>query len=78
MMEEPIRVVNSVKETPNNFGSLLLIVAGAVSAPVGIGIVLIVTGLALMRDANGERSFPKLQGWSKLLQTVQFWRISKL
>lgn len=65
-------------EPPNNFRSLLLIVSGAVSAPVGIGLVLLITGLALLREANGERSFPRLQGWLNLLHTVQFWRITKL
>ncbi|MFN9548251.1 MAG: hypothetical protein ACK6AD_14510 [Cyanobacteriota bacterium] len=63
---------------PNNVPSLLLIVSGIVSAPVGIGLVLLLTGLALLREANGERSFPRLQGWLTLLQTVQFWRMIKL
>jgi hypothetical protein len=63
---------------PNNFGSLLLIVAGAVSAPFGIGLLLVLTGLALLREANGERTFPQLQGWLQWLQTVQFWRMIKL
>jgi hypothetical protein len=63
---------------PNNFASLLLIVGGAVSAPIGIGFVLLITGLALLREANGERSFPRLQGWLKWLQTVQFWRMIRL
>lgn len=67
-----------VANPPNNFGSLLLIIAGAVSAPVGVGLVLILTGLALLREANGELSFPQLQGWMKLLQMVQFWRITRL
>lgn len=67
-----------MSEPPNNFRSLLLIVAGAVSAPVGIGLLLLITGLALLRDANGERSFPRLQGWLHWLQAVQFWRITKL
>ncbi len=68
----------TVNDSPNNFGSLLLIIAGAVSAPVGIGVILLLTGLALLREANGELSFPRLQGWIKLIQMVQFWRISKL
>ena len=63
---------------PNNFASLLLIVGGAVSAPIGIGVVLLITGLALLREANGERSFPRLQGWLNWLQTVQFWRMIRL
>lgn len=63
---------------PNNFASLLLIVAGAISAPAGLGLVLLITGLALLREANGERSFPRLQGWLHWLQTVQFWRMIKL
>lgn len=67
-----------VSDSPNNFGSLLLIVAGAVSAPAGIGLILLLTGLALLREANGELSFPRLQGWIKRIQMVQFWRINKL
>ncbi len=63
---------------PNNFPSLLLIVGGAVSAPLGIGVLLLITGLALLREANGEHSFPRLQGWMKWIQTVQFWRMIKL
>lgn len=63
---------------PNNFGSFLLIVAGGLSAPIGIGIVLILIGLALLREADGKRSFPRLKGWIKLGQMVQFWRIVKL
>lgn len=63
---------------PNNFGSLLLIVAGAVGAPLGIGIPVLLTGLALVRQANGEPAFPRLKGWLDLLQNVQFWRMTKL
>ena len=63
---------------PNNFPSLLLIVGGAVSAPLGIGVLLLITGLALLREANGEHSFPRLQGWMKWIQAVQFWRMIKL
>lgn len=67
-----------MQDPPNNFASLLLIVAGTVSAPAGIGVVLLITGLALLREANGERTFPRLQGWIQWLQTVQFWRMIKL
>jgi|GEM_PF-3122460 len=63
---------------PNNFASLLLIVAGTVSAPLGIGVLLLLTGLALLREPNGERTFPRLQGWLAWLHTVQFWRMIKL
>ncbi len=71
-------VCSSVAHPPNNFGSLLLIIAGAVSAPVGIGLVFLLSGLALLREANGEMSFPQLQGWLRLIQMVQFWRITRL
>lgn len=67
-----------MSDPPNNFRCLLLIVAGAVSAPLGIGLLLLITGLALLREANGERSFPRLQGWIKWVQAVQFWRMIKL
>ncbi len=65
-------------EPPNNFASLLLIVAGTISAPFGIGLLLLLTGLALLREANGTLTFPRLQRWIHWLHTVQFWRISKL
>lgn len=67
-----------MSDPPNNFPSLLLIVAGAVSAPFGIGLPLLLTGLALLREANGDLSFPRLRGWIQWLHTVQFWRMSKL
>jgi len=78
IMHPPDSFEATVNDSPNNFGSLLLIIAGAVSAPIGIGLILLLTGLALLREANGELSFPRLQGWIKLIQMVQFWRISKL
>lgn len=77
-MKSRSQLVRSMSESPNNFGSFLLIVAGGLSAPIGIGIVLILIGLALLREANGERSFPRLKGWIKLAQVVQFWRMVKL
>jgi hypothetical protein len=78
IMQPPDSFEATVNDSPNNFGSLLLIIAGTVSAPLGIGLILLLTGLALLREANGELSFPRLQGWIKLIQMVQFWRISKL
>jgi hypothetical protein len=57
---------------PNNFGSLLLIVSGVISAPIGVGVVLLIMGLALLREANGEHTFPQLRRWRKWLQNVQF------
>ncbi len=67
-----------VANPPNNFGSLLLIIAGTITAPVGVGLVLLLAGLAILREANGEVSFPQLQAWMKRLQMVQFWRITRL
>jgi hypothetical protein len=78
IMQPPDSFEATVNDSPNNFGSLLLIIAGAVSAPAGIGLILLLTGLALLREANGELSFPRLQGWIKRIQMVQFWRINKL
>jgi hypothetical protein len=74
---KPVRSA-TVTIPPNNFPSLLLIVGGVVSAPLGIGVLLLITGLALMREANGEQSFPQLHGWIKWVQTVQFWRMIRL
>jgi hypothetical protein len=67
-----------VANPPNNFGSLLLIIAGTITVPVGVGLVLLLAGLAILREANGEVSFPQLQAWMKRLQMVQFWRITRL
>jgi hypothetical protein len=67
-----------MQNAPNNLASFLLIGAGAISAPLGIGIVLILMGVVLLREANGELSFPRQRRWIKRVQTVQFWRMTKL
>ena len=66
------------RSLPNNLGPFLLIAAGLVTAPFGLGIVVLVLGVALLKDANGEVSFPRLQGLLRLAQNVQFWRVIKL
>jgi hypothetical protein len=73
-----VRLLPTLSTPPNNFGSLLLIVSGLVFVPVGIGIVPLILGLALVREANGDYTFPQLRGWRQWLQTVQFWRMIKL
>ncbi|MEY4351874.1 MAG: hypothetical protein RLZZ609_115 [Cyanobacteriota bacterium] len=67
-----------MNEPPNNLASLLLIVAGTISAPIGVGIILLMLGLGLLREANGEHSFPRIHGWIKFIHAVQFWRMIKL
>lgn len=48
---------------PNNLGPTLLIAAGIVTAPAGVGILFLLTGLALIREADGKSSFPRLSRW---------------
>jgi len=55
---------------PNNLGATLLIVLGLITAPVGIGIVLLVAGLAHLRQANGRYSFRRLHGWRRSLKPL--------
>ena len=63
---------------PNNLGATLLMALGLMSAPTGVGIVLFVSGLALLRQANGQPCHPRLQEWLSGFQRVQFWRMIKL
>jgi len=63
---------------PNNLGPTLLITFGAVTLPLLIGVVPLVTGLAELRRADGRRSWPQLRRWTPAYQVVQFWRMIKL
>ena len=63
---------------PNNLGPTLLIALGAVTLPIGIGVVPLLIGLAELRCANGRRSLPQLKRWNPSYQVVQFWRMIKL
>lgn len=53
---------------PNNLGATLLIMVGLMTAPAGIGIVLLVAGLAHLRQANGRYSFQRLHGWRRTIK----------
>jgi hypothetical protein len=45
---------------PNNFGPTLLLALGMLTAPVLIGVPLLVLGLALLRSADGTPALPTL------------------
>jgi len=45
---------------PNNVGPTLLISLGLMSAPIGLGIPLVLLGLARLRTAQGTSAFPLL------------------
>jgi len=45
---------------PNNFGPTLLIALGFMSAPIGLGIPLLLLGLAHLRTSHGASAFPLL------------------
>jgi hypothetical protein len=63
---------------PNNLGATLLIASGITTIPVGVGIYLILIGVATLRDSGGEISYPKLRGLLLIDQIVQFCRIIKV
>lgn len=52
--------------------------AGAATLPFGVGLILVLGGLASLRDLGGKISFPHLRGLIHLDQIVQFWRRIKL
>jgi hypothetical protein len=45
---------------PNNFGPTLLISIGLMSAPIGLGIPLVLLGLARLRTSQGTSAYPLL------------------
>lgn len=45
---------------PNNLGPTLLIILGIVTAPVGVGILILLPALALLKEADGRSAFPCL------------------
>jgi hypothetical protein len=63
---------------PNNLGPTLLIFAGIVTLPALLGIALLLIGLSALKEADGNQCFPRLHGWFRVVQNVQFWRIIKL
>lgn len=53
----------TVNVVPNNLGPTLLIAVGIVTVPAGVGVLAVLTGLALLRQANGQYAFPRLSRW---------------
>ena len=51
------------KSLPNNLGATLLIYLGVVMAPVGIGLLVLVSGFALLKEADGRKAYPALNRW---------------
>jgi len=72
---ERVRSGEPASAGPNNFGPTLLISLGLMSALIGLGIPLILLGLARLRTSQGAPAFPilaaslqtahlQLQAWS--------------
>lgn len=70
----PLRSIGVAQGGPNNLGPTMLIAVGMVGAPVGIGIPLLLLGLALLRTSHGTSAFPLLATTlSTLQQQLQSW-----
>ena len=61
------------EQVPNNIGPTLLMIAGLITAPLGVGAVLVIAGLATLRSQSGRPSFPKLREAVAVDHFVQFW-----
>jgi hypothetical protein len=53
---------------PNNFGPTLLLALGLLTAPLLVGVPLLVLGLALLRSMDGTPALPSLS------RSVARWR----
>jgi len=62
---------SELSSLPNNLGPTLLLFAGLATAPIGLGLVLFLIGLALLKDANGELFFPEIEAKIKKCQKLQ-------
>lgn len=70
----PLRTSGVAPSGPNNLGPTMLIAVGMVVAPVGIGIPLLLLGLALLRTSHGTSAFPLLATTlATLQQQLQSW-----
>ncbi len=61
---------------PNNFGPTLLLALGLLTAPLLIGVPLLVLGLALLRSADGNPALPSLSRSLARWRQVSDWRRS--
>ncbi|KEF42603.1 MAG: hypothetical protein ER33_04890 [Cyanobium sp. CACIAM 14] len=67
---------------PNNFGPTLLLALGFLSAPVLVGVPVLILGLATLRSADGRPALPVLADFVRQLQgrfaalpwSVGLWR----
>ncbi len=55
---------------PNNLGATLLLALGLLTAPVIIGLPLLILGLAKVRSADGALALPHLAGSMRRLRRV--------
>ena len=62
---------SDLNSLPNNLGPTLLLFVGLATAPIGLGLVLLLVGLALLKDADGALSFPQIQARLKKPQSLQ-------
>ncbi len=62
---------SDLSSLPNNLGPTLLLFAGLATAPIGLGLVLMLIGLALLKDADGALSYPQIQASFKKRLNLQ-------
>ncbi len=59
---------------PNNFGPTLLLALGLLTAPLLIGVPLLVLGLALLRSADGTPALPSFSRSLARWRQASDWR----
>jgi hypothetical protein len=62
---------------PNNFGPTLLIAVGALTLPLGIGLPLLLLGLARVRTLTGQPAVPQLSGALRRFRH-RLWRFGRI
>lgn len=71
-----LRPMDPITVQPNNLGATLLIVLGIVTTPAGVGILVLLAALALVREADGRPAFPSLS--RRVARVKCFLRINRL
>ncbi len=56
---------------PNNLGPTLLLAAGLLSSPLGVGVPLVIVALAGVRTAAGDPALPRLTRWLQRLRRIR-------
>lgn len=70
----PTESLGAMPNGPNNLGPTLLISLGLIGAPIGLGVPLLLLGLALLRTSHGASAFPLLASTlASIQQQLQAW-----